>query len=323
MRILGTPLGLPDFVRSQLSALSETHDELLEKVLTIQDLQCVWLLLLYCCFARANYTLRVVHPELTAGFAAHHDASLRRCLSHLLGVAPASTYSAPQCNIARKTRFLGKLGRLFGNDPPETPNRLRSHCGRPPCLAPSLPLGRGPRFWRTSGICWVPGTFLAGVGRLVLVLNSCKMSTWNLAFPAMGGSVQPQNQSMAFSLKAPSDPATEKALFRSQGVPLAGIPFLCFPTSRLSRMDSSLFHVLLLCRLWLPLPPSSRFCRCGRPLDPSGHHFGVSSETQRHPAQSLCLGRRCRFASSPQEERASVSRTLRCTWKSQTGCSRK
>ena len=123
----------------------------------------------------------------------------------------------------------------------------------------------------------------------MLVLNSCKMSTWNLAFPAMGGSVQPQNQSMAFSLLAPSDPATEKALCRSQGVPLAGIPFLCFPTSRLSRMDSSLFHVLLLCRLWLPLPPSSRFCRCGRPLDPSGHHFGVSSETQRHPAQSLCL----------------------------------
>ena len=103
----GHTTGTPS--RSQLSALSETHDQLLEKVFTIQDIQCVWLLLLYCCFARANYTLRVVHPELTAGFAAHHDASLRRCLSHLLGVALASTYSAPQCNIARKTRFLGKL----------------------------------------------------------------------------------------------------------------------------------------------------------------------------------------------------------------------
>ena len=89
VRILGTPLGHPDFVHSQLSALSETHDQLLEKVLTIQDLQCAWLLLL-CCGARANYTLRVVHPELTAGFAAHHDASLWRCFSHLLGVVPAS-----------------------------------------------------------------------------------------------------------------------------------------------------------------------------------------------------------------------------------------
>ena len=106
VRILGTPLGHPDFVRSQLSVLSETHDQLLEKVLTIQDLQCAWLLLLYCCGARANYTLRVVHPELTAGFAAHHDASPRRCLSHLLGVAPASIY----WDLASLPLCLGGLG---------------------------------------------------------------------------------------------------------------------------------------------------------------------------------------------------------------------
>ena len=56
----------------------------------IARLQCAWMVLLYCCAVRANYTLRVVHPELTAGFAAHHDdASLRRCLSQLLGVDPS------------------------------------------------------------------------------------------------------------------------------------------------------------------------------------------------------------------------------------------
>ena len=48
---------------------------------------------------------------------------------------------------------------------------------------------------------------------------------------------------------------TEQALFRSHGGPLAGVPYMCFPTSRLSRMDSSLFRVLLLERLWLPLSP--------------------------------------------------------------------
>ena len=78
------------FVPICLRCLS--HDQLLEKVLTVQDLQCAWLLLLFCCGAR---------PELTAGFAAHHDASLRRCLSSLLGVAPASIYwdlaSLPLC----------------------------------------------------------------------------------------------------------------------------------------------------------------------------------------------------------------------------------
>ena len=65
---------------------------------------------------------------------------------------------------------------------------------------------------------------------------------------------------------------SEKALLRSQGGPLAGIPFTCFPTSPQARFDSSVFRVLLLRRIWQPLPPSSRFCRCGLLLDPLGHH---------------------------------------------------
>ena len=69
--------GHPDYVRAQLASLSVVHDQLLQKVPTIPDLQCAWMLLLCCCAARANYILRMVHPDLTATFAAHHDASLR------------------------------------------------------------------------------------------------------------------------------------------------------------------------------------------------------------------------------------------------------
>ena len=68
----------------------------------------------------------------------------------------------------------------------------------------------------------------------------------------------------------------EQAMFRSQGGPLSSVPFTCFPTSPLSRIDSSAFRVLLLRRLWLPLPPSSRSCRCGRLLDVLGHRAGCS-----------------------------------------------
>ena len=50
-----------------------------------------------------------------------------------------------------------------------------------------------------------------------------------------------------------------RALFRSQGGPMA-------------RFDPQLFRVLLLRRLWLPLPPTDRYCLCGLPLDPRGHH---------------------------------------------------
>ena len=78
---------------------------------------------------------------------------------------------------------------------------------------------------------------------------------------------------------------SEQALFRSQGGPLSSVPFTCFPTSPLTRFDASLFCVLLLRRLWLPLPPSSRFCRCGRLLDVLGHHRAAC-------AQARVLGRR-------------------------------
>ena len=51
---------------------------------------------------------------------------------------------------------------------------------------------------------------------------------------------------------------------------MSGVPFTSFPTSPISRFDSSVFRVLR--RLWLPLPPSTRKCRCGRLLDVRGHH---------------------------------------------------
>ena len=84
--ILGTPLGHEEFVRSHLDKKSVKHDQLIEKMLLVPDLQSTWILLLYCGATRANYVLRVVHPSLSATFAKHHDASLRRALAHLLSV---------------------------------------------------------------------------------------------------------------------------------------------------------------------------------------------------------------------------------------------
>ena len=54
--------------------------------------QCAWLLLLYCSAARANHHLRVVHPDLSSTFAAHHGASLRR----VLGWTPVSCSGTQQ-----------------------------------------------------------------------------------------------------------------------------------------------------------------------------------------------------------------------------------
>ena len=66
----------------------------------------------------------------------------------------------------------------------------------------------------------------------------------------------------------PSLSDTDRAMSRSQRGPFAAAPFVALPTSRFSKFDAQVFRVLLRRRLRLPLPLSSRSCRCGRFLDP-------------------------------------------------------
>ena len=213
----------------------------------------------------------MVHPELTAGFAAHHDASLRRCLSHLLGVAPASIY----WDLASLPLCLGGLGLRSA--------ALLSSQRHPTVSARIVDalLAQHPSFHlagvRASGEHLASARFHApswqelAPGARPEQLRDVDMEPGIPRHGWQRTATEPVHGVFIEGTVRPRLSATEKALFR-QGGPLAGIPFLCFPTSSLSRIDSSLFRVLLLRRLFLPLPPSSRFCRCGRPLDPSGHH---------------------------------------------------
>ena len=102
-----------------------------------------------------------------------------------------------------------------------------------------------------------------------------------------------------------------RAMLRSQGGPLSGLPFTTLPLSPLQRFDSHLFRVLLLRRLHLPLPLSSRACRCGRLLDCLGHHRASCSRAgvlgRRGFALESAVARVCREAGA----RVSVNVFLR------------
>ena len=71
------------------------------------------------------------------------------------------------------------------------------------------------------------------------------------------------------------------------GETLCDLSFCAAPASFLTRIDSHLCRVFLLHRLRLPLLFSVRACRCGRFLDPFGHHrascsgFAVESAAAR------------------------------------------
>ena len=76
IKILGTPIGHEDFVRTQLTARRTDHDVLLDRIPAIPDLQAAWSLLSYCASARAKFVLRTVRPELAGEFCVSHDAAI-------------------------------------------------------------------------------------------------------------------------------------------------------------------------------------------------------------------------------------------------------
>ena len=67
------PLGHADFVQKKLAEGAHDH---------ASDLQCAWLVLLFCAASRANHVIRVVHPAFSFQFA--HDVGIRQCLQEFL-----------------------------------------------------------------------------------------------------------------------------------------------------------------------------------------------------------------------------------------------
>ena len=107
--VLGTPVGRPEFVERDLQKVIASHAQFLQRIPEVKDLQCAWLLLLYCGVARATFYTRTVRPELTTHFAMEHDEQIWRCFSTLLGVNP----EAPDAHAKASTSLplvMGGLG---------------------------------------------------------------------------------------------------------------------------------------------------------------------------------------------------------------------
>ena len=93
VKVLGTPLGHPQFVEAYLCKKIAAQEVLLERILAVLDLQSSWSLLLHCPSARANY-LWVVKPEATRAYPQRHNEGLWKCVCKILHVDPGHTSSA-------------------------------------------------------------------------------------------------------------------------------------------------------------------------------------------------------------------------------------
>ena len=259
--VLGSPVGHDEFIKAKLMSKVTEHQTLLERIPLVRDVQSAWLLLLFCAATRANYWLRTVRPDLTLQFAMAHDHDVLVCLSRLLEV-PVETFALNATMSLPLSK--GGLGLRSAVRSREAAH-WASWAG---CL--SMVQKRHPQ---VAGI----------IGGEMASMNVARECVGSLAdagcVPPVpedtGDPFQPRQGWQHFASNTveelhlrealPALPPPQRALVRSQGGPLSSRPFVCCPTSRLTKFS-------LLRRLQLPLPLSSRNCRCGRPLDCLGHH---------------------------------------------------
>ena len=290
IKVLGTPLGHPEFVRAHLDRIAIEHRTFLERIPSVPDLQSAWSLLLHCAAARATYLLRTLPPEAVARFADAHDAGLWRCMCRLLNIP--EDQDAVTKLIATMPLVLGGLGlrsaartrqAAFWASWADCLPMIRE---RHPELAEDLLL-------RLEGGANTSALGAAREAALTLtgVMGFTPPSWTALSRGARPPDWQPEDyepgvhrggwqheassrveQSFREVHVFPRLPESGRALVRSQSGTGSGVALSVSPSSIFTRIEPQLFRVLLLRRLRISLPFSRRFCRCGRSLDAFGHH---------------------------------------------------
>ena len=331
VKVLGTPIGQPEFVQEFLAKKSREHQTLFERIPLVEDLQSSWLLLLMCGATRANFWLRTVRPDLAESFAVRHDARVWQCVQHLLGVV--DTPSASQ-TIAFLPFWLGGLGLASA-----VRGRAAAHWAswaglrmvrkRHPSVAETMVLGleRDP----------APSLRAVRVCQQTLIDAGFEAPPWDVlsadSLQETEADGEPSQPKRGWQQKAtrPVDEGfaaqftselgeVDQALTRSQHGPLASAPYTALPTSRHARIDSQSFRLLLCRRLRLPIPLCSRTCRCGCPLDILGHHRAACAEAGVLGEEGSCW--------SVQQPKSVARQGLGCpltclfatsTWRSTTG----
>ena len=111
---LGVPIGHEEFIRSCASGRLEKERRLLLQLPQLPDLQCAWLLLLFCVAPRAQHLLHTVPPAAIAEYARAHDNAVWQTMQDMLGGREADAEAAQHQarDIAFLPASLGGLGLL-------------------------------------------------------------------------------------------------------------------------------------------------------------------------------------------------------------------
>ena len=299
LTVLGVPFGSAAFVRTQLQVSRAGHDQLLQRLPELDDLQASWLLLLFCCSPRCNYLLRMLPPSVTAEYAGAHDSAVLSTFADFLGVdglpdrarriaqLPLSLgglglVSAAQTSVSAYWASWADCLPVLGQHLPPAAQAFLRDLEAP---APHVPCLRAAATTRAelSLADWTPPSWRELCdGVPAPTLQEDGPSTFVRGWQGAAASAVARRQ--CEQLLSTLDPSSE-ALLRSQQGPFASRFLTTVPTCPALSYPSHLFRVLLLRRLRLPLPLSQRYCRSA--LLPVSSPFGLP----RRPPRSLCSGR--------------------------------
>ena len=101
LKVLGTPIGSPQFTAAQLRVGEERR--FWDAIPTVKNLQCAWQLLLQSANPRANHTLRTLPPSLSGRYAQDHDDGIWATVEALLQQVPGEV---EEQNFAREIATL-------------------------------------------------------------------------------------------------------------------------------------------------------------------------------------------------------------------------
>ena len=295
LTVLGAPLGSPSFVQHQLQHTLQTHQQLLQRIPTLDDLQASWLLLLFCASPRSTYLLRMCTPESTKEFAEAHDTAIGGCLQSLLQTRglPATSLA-----IAHLPLTQGGLG-LMSATILAAPAYWSSWADTLPVLQTQLPelTHQILALFNTHSEA-TPALQAAEDAARSLAATGWEPPTWAAIASGQNQAPAPppaiaegplargwQHKASAAAHARLRDelfhtlPPASQALVMSQSGPFASRAFTTIPYTNDFTYPSHLFRILLLRRLRLPLPLFARTCRCRRTFDSLGDHRAACAQS--------------------------------------------
>ena len=175
LKVLGVPIGQPEFIREFLQRKSGEQATIFERIPWVNDPQAAYLLLLLllllmCGSTRANFLLSAISPDLTEEFATRHDSAVWRCLCTILGTPSAPEaccivifqwrFGVSEClRVRRAAHSFRQLGRQ-SPDGEETPPSHRSDYDQKTRGGYHSNFRSRARMQRFSGGGWSSGAFL-------------------------------------------------------------------------------------------------------------------------------------------------------------------